>query len=218
MADPSTQASHDTGREYEIGDNEFLVLVSDKASNFAYANPAYCKASGYTWDELKGTITSRMLHKGTPIQLSMDMAATLRGKQPWTGIIKNKRKNGDYYWLRLNISPLYAHGKQYAGALLVHSKPTREEIAHFEPLYKLMCDGKNKDLILKHGKQFRLNAWGKTLLFIRSFGLNGLIWGGMVGANIIVALCLCNILMKFLALRSTRGARERAININFLIQ
>jgi hypothetical protein len=58
-----------------------------------------------------------------------DMVVTIRGKQPWTGIIKNRRKNGDYYWLRLNISPVFVKGK-YVGSLMVHSKPTREEIAH----------------------------------------------------------------------------------------
>ncbi len=198
MADPTTSASRDTGREHEIGENEFLVLVSDKANHFVYANPAYCKASGYTWEELKGIITSRMLHKDTPIQLSMDMAATLKSKQPWTGIIKNKRKNGDYYWVRLNISPLYAEGKRYAGALLVHSKVTREEVAMFEPLYKLMANGQNKDLILRHGKPFRLNAWGKAMLFMRSFGLNGVIWGGMLAANVVMALCLFSVSDNFL--------------------
>jgi aerotaxis receptor len=84
-------------KEYEIDDSEFLVLLSDKASHFMYANEAYLQASGFSWDELKGTITAGMLHKDTPLQVSLDMVKTLRAKQPWTGIIKNQRKNGDYY-------------------------------------------------------------------------------------------------------------------------
>ena len=71
------------------------------------------------------------------MQVQLDMIRTLRAKRPWTGIIKNQRKNGDYYWLRLNISPLYSRGA-FAGSLLVHSKPTREEIARYEPMYRAM--------------------------------------------------------------------------------
>jgi aerotaxis receptor len=180
---------HSFSAEYEIGDNEFLVLVSDKASNFVYANQAYLKASGYSWDELKGTMTSRMMHKDTPVQVSLDMVATLKSKQPWTGIIKNKRKTGEQYWLRLNISPLY-HDGRYAGALLVHTKVPREEIHRIEPLYKLMNSGQHKDLILSHGKPLRLNLWGKTRLLLRRFGLNASIWTGILGVNAVGLACL----------------------------
>jgi aerotaxis receptor len=179
-----------TPREYEIGDNDFLVLVSDKASHFIYANPAYCKASGYAWEELKGTITASMMHKDTPVQVSMDMVATLRLKQPWTGIIKNKRKNGDYYWLRLNISPLYAKNNQYAGALLVHSKVSKEEVRRIEPIYKMMNNGQNKNLVLRHGKPVRLNAWTKALLWWKSTGIQGLVWAGMLAATVAMATAL----------------------------
>ena len=180
---------HAFSGEYEIGDGELLVLVSNKAGNFVYANQAYLQASGYSWDELQGTLTTRMLHKDTPMQVSIDMVAMLRAKQPWTGIIKNKRKNGEYYWLRLNLSPLFANG-QYAGGLLVHSKVTREEIRHIEPLYKMMSSGQHKDLIMSNGQPLRLNLAGKLRLFFRRFGLNAQIWGGVGALNAVGLLCL----------------------------
>jgi aerotaxis receptor len=180
---------HAISGEYEIGDGELLVLVSNKAGNFVYANQAYLKASGYTWDELNGTLTTRMLHKDTPVQVSIDMVTMLRSKQPWTGIIKNKRKNGEYYWLRLNLSPLFANG-QYAGGLLVHSKVTREEIRHIEPLYKMMSSGQHKDLIMSNGQPLRLNLAGKLRLFFRRFGLNTQIWGGVGVLNAVGLLSL----------------------------
>ncbi len=179
----------DAGREYEIGENEYLVLVSDKASNFVYANAAFCKASGYAWEELKGTMTTRMLHKDTPVQVSMDMVATLRSKRPWNGLIKNKRKNGDYYWLHLNISPLYANG-QYAGALLVHTRPSRTERERLEPLYRMMQSGAHKDLFLHHGQPIRMNAFGKARMALRSFGLNASIWGSMSATYVAALLAL----------------------------
>ena len=174
-----------TPKEYVIDESDLLVLMGDQAGNFLYANPAYLKASGYEWAELKGTQSARMLHKDNPPQVMKDMIITIRGKQPWTGLIKNRRKNGDYYWLRLNISPVFAQGGAYAGSLMVHSRPAPGEVEKIEPLYKLMLDGRNKDLMLRHGKAFRANALGKAMLWARETGLKGRIWSAMVALNIV---------------------------------
>ncbi len=165
-------------QEHVIDDAEILVLVGDQTSNFVYANASYLRACGYDWDELKGTPTQKMLHRENPPQVLRDMILTLRAKRPWTGIIKNCRKNGDHYWLRLNLSPVFLDGK-FAGSLMVHSKPGREEIARIEPLYREMLDPKNKNLILRHGRVFRANAWGLTSQWVRERGLKGRIWGAM---------------------------------------
>ncbi|MBC7955667.1 MAG: PAS domain S-box protein [Cytophagales bacterium] len=177
-----TDMSH-TPKEYVLDDADLLVLVGDKGSNFVYANPSYLKACGYEWGELKGTAAAKMMHRDNPPQVVMDMGYAIRvTRSPWTGIIKNRRKNGDYYWLRLNISPIYSGGR-FVGSLMVHSKPTREEIAHIEPLYKLMLDGKHKKLMLRHGRAFTANTTGKTLLWMRELGLKGRIWAAMAAMN-----------------------------------
>jgi len=173
--------------DYEIGDSDFLVLLSDKASQFLYANPAYLEASGYSWQELAGTPTARMVHKDTPFQVSHDMVRTLRAQQPWTGVIKNQRKDGRAYWVRLNMSPLFSQGA-YAGALLVHSKPTREEIERHAAMYGRMRD--DKTLALSHGHAIRDTLLGKTLDRIRNRGLTARIWGTMALLNIAALLGL----------------------------
>jgi len=193
QAKNSGAATSRSSREYEIGANEFLVLVSDKAGNFAYANPAYCNASGYSWDELKGTVMARMMDKDTPVQLSKDIDYTIKRKKPWTGIIKNKRKNGDYYWLRLNLSPIFTANNAYAGGLLVHSKATREEIAHYEPVYKMMTSGQGKNLLLRYGKVYRLNLLGKAQLFLHGLGLRAKVWGAALAAALIGVGCVLGV-------------------------
>jgi PAS domain S-box-containing protein len=82
--------------EYRIADSSVLVLLADKAFNFVYANNAYLEASGYTWEELKGTHTVLMLHPDTPKQVMADMTFMIGHQQPWTGVIKNRRKNGQF--------------------------------------------------------------------------------------------------------------------------
>ncbi|HVF16348.1 MAG TPA: methyl-accepting chemotaxis protein [Steroidobacteraceae bacterium] len=177
-------------RDYEIADSEFLVLVSDKASHFLYANAAYLRASGYSWEELKGTVTARMLHKDTPMQVSHDMIKTLRSQQPWSGLIKNRRKDGSAYWLRLNISPLYSQGA-FAGSLLVHSKPSRAEIDTHEAMYqRLRAD---KSLVFSHGRVIGNGLIARSLDRIRNRGLAMRIWASMAALNIGVLLALLTI-------------------------
>jgi aerotaxis receptor len=167
--------------DYEIGESDFLVLLSDKASQFLYANPAYLEACGYSWEELCGTPTARMVHKDTPFQVSHDMVRTLRAQQPWTGVIKNQRKDGRAYWVRLNMSPLFSQGA-FAGALLVHSKPTSEEIVRHEAMYRRMRE--DNTLLLSHGRAIGNTRLSRTLDKIRNRGLNARIWGSMVSLNV----------------------------------
>ncbi len=169
----TTQARDD---EFEIDDNDLLVLLGDRASNILYVNPAYTQASGYTLQELRGTVAAKMMDPRTPMQVFADMTLSIRGsKQPWSGIIRNRAKNGKYYWLRLNISPVYLKGK-FAGSLMVHTKPTRAELDAIRPLYAAMADPKNKTLALRHGRPFRANRMGKLVQGLRELGLRGRIW------------------------------------------
>jgi aerotaxis receptor len=161
--------------DHEIDQGDLLVLLGDKTGNFLYANPSYLEASGYAWEELKGTVAARMIHKDTPMDVLVDMAKTIRnGQQPWTGLIKNQRKNGQTYWLRLNISPLYANG-QYAGSLMVHSKPTAAEVAEIAPVYKRLTSG-DKTFVLRHGRPVRLTLWNRARMKVQTYGLKGHIW------------------------------------------
>src|SRR5277367_5077766 len=118
----------ESSMEYQIGNSTILVLLGDKTSKFVYANPAYLAASGYEWDELKGTATTAMVHPDTPKQVLADMVFTIGKKQPWAGIIKNRRKNGDFYWIRLNIMPVFDERGKFSGSLMAHSQASRDEI------------------------------------------------------------------------------------------
>src|SRR5688572_12994052 len=59
----------DSSIDYELSDSKILVLLGDRAGNFVYANPAFLEASGYSWDEIKGTLAVKMVHSDTPVQV-----------------------------------------------------------------------------------------------------------------------------------------------------
>src|SRR6266404_2926384 len=113
-------------REIELADSDLLVSINDSAGNYSYANEAFLKIRNWQWDDTKGT-ASREKSDGNPNQVMQDMILTMRRRQPWTGLYRNNLNNGDYFWSRVHMSPLSANRK-YAGALVVHSKPLREEV------------------------------------------------------------------------------------------
>jgi aerotaxis receptor len=181
-----------SSNEYEIGESTIPLLLADRAGTFVYANPALIEATGYAWEELKGTLTANMVHPDTPKEVTNDMGATLRRKQPWSGITIDRRKNGDFMWLHLNIMPLWVEGK-FAGSLMVHSKVPREEIARIAPLYKLMREGKDKRLTVRFGRVVRTTIWARTVEAVRSLGLNGRIWVAIGAINLSGLACALNI-------------------------
>lgn len=112
----------------QVQPDDLLSIVIDIQGRITYANPAYLQACGYSWEELGGMNSAKMVHPDTPMEASVDMVTTLRSGFPWTGIVKNLRKDGGHYWLRINLTAVRNKGV-YAGALLVQSHCTPAEIA-----------------------------------------------------------------------------------------
>lgn len=124
-----------TQREYEFPDNATLMSTTDTQSYIAYANAAFVEVSGFSREEIEGKPHNIVRHPDMPPEAFADMWATLKAGQPWTALVKNRRKNGDHYWVRANATPVVRNGRT-SGYMSVRTKPTREEIAGAEALYK----------------------------------------------------------------------------------
>jgi aerotaxis receptor len=72
-----------------------------------------------------------------PAEAFRDMWATLKNGEPWGGLVKNRRKNGDYYWVAANVTPIVENG-QTKGYMSVRTKPTRQQVEQGEALYARM--------------------------------------------------------------------------------
>ncbi|MCE9994535.1 PAS domain-containing protein, partial [Enterobacter asburiae] len=84
-----------------------------------------------------------------------DMWYTLQQGEPWSGIVKNRRKNGDHYWVRANAVPMVRNG-QTTGYMSIRVRATPEEIAAVEPLYQALNAGRcnkrvHKGLVVRKG-------------------------------------------------------------------
>ncbi|HEX7909580.1 MAG TPA: methyl-accepting chemotaxis protein [Paraburkholderia sp.] len=149
-----------TQREFEFPDNATLMSTTDTESYVTYANAAFMQVSGFSHEEIQGQPHNVVRHPDMPKEAFADMWQTLKGGEPWTALVKNRRKNGDHYWVRANATPVVRNG-QPAGYMSVRTKASREEIAAAEALYRDFREGKagnrrfHKGLIVRTG----LLAW-----------------------------------------------------------
>ena len=116
-----------TNVEYELRDGSSIVSKTDLKGLITYVNPDFIEASGFTEKELIGQPHNMVRHPDMPEEAFADLWVTLKAGRPWTGIVKNRCKNGDHYWVIANVTPIFDSGS-IVGYMSVRSKPTREVI------------------------------------------------------------------------------------------
>jgi aerotaxis receptor len=148
-----------TQREYALDDDTTLMSTTDLQSHITHANDTFVKVSGYRLEELSGQPHNLVRHPDMPKAAFADMWATLQQGEPWTGIVKNRCKNGDHYWVRANAAPMVRDGK-ISGYMSIRTKAQPEEIAAVEPLYKALNEGRCTKRVHK-GLVLSQHWWGK---------------------------------------------------------
>lgn len=139
-----------TQREYEFPDAETLLSTTDTLSNVTYANAAFLRTSGFQPEEILGQPHNLVRHPDMPIEAFADMWRSLKAGQSWTALVKNRRKDGDHYWVRANAAPMRRNGK-VVGYLSVRTKPSRAEVAATEKLYNRFKQGNAKGIAFHRG-------------------------------------------------------------------
>ncbi|RZA11296.1 MAG: PAS domain S-box protein, partial [Proteobacteria bacterium] len=129
-----------TDVEIELSDTETIVSTTDLQGNITYANTYFIAISGYTEEELIGAPQNILRHPDMPVEAFADMWATIRSGRSWTGMVKNRCKNGDAYWVMANATPVMENGKA-VGYMSVRTKPTRVQITAAAELYRNLKAG-----------------------------------------------------------------------------
>ncbi len=127
-------------REYPFPEGRTLMSVTDEKGRIRLANDAFVEVSGFARDQLIGQAHNIVRHPDMPAAAFADMWKTLKSGVPWTGIVKNRRADGDHYWVRANATPVQRGGR-IVGYVSVRTQPTRAEIAAAEALYRKMRGG-----------------------------------------------------------------------------
>ena len=132
-----------TQQEYVFDDRATLMSTTDTSSQITYANDAFIEVSGFTQEEINGQPHNIVRHPDMPPEAFADMWNTLKQGEPWTALVKNRRKNGDHYWVRTNAIPVVREG-QVQGYMSVRTKPGAQEVQKTERLYREFREGKRK--------------------------------------------------------------------------
>jgi aerotaxis receptor len=121
-------------REIILDDYAFLVSETDEKGIINFANDDFCKIAGYGLDELIGKHHNIVRHPDMPKNAFKDLWATVKSNGIWTGYVKNKTKNGDFYWVYATVYPFQnCYGEN--GYISCRRKASRAEIEQSEILY-----------------------------------------------------------------------------------
>jgi len=147
--------------QYELPDEMVILSISDLQGNIIDYNDGFREASGYQDHELQGKPHNLLRHPDMPKQAFQDFWHTIKAGRPWFGIVKNKRKNGDYYWVAANATPI-VHNGQITGYLSVRYPTTRDQIVFAERLYADVISGKSTFPWTKLDSGIKLSAIATT--------------------------------------------------------
>ena len=141
--------------EHLISEKDLMVTKTDLNGILTYANEDFVRVCGYKNEaELLGQSHTVVHHPDMPKQVFDDLWNSLKVKRPWTGLIKNLRSDGSYFWVLANITPDYENGIQI-GYMAVRTKPSKEQIEKVENAYSLFKQGKSGGLRIENGDVFK---------------------------------------------------------------
>lgn len=126
-----------TAAEYPFPPGQTLVSTTDRHGTITYANQAFIEVSGFHEHELIGAPHKLIRHAEMPKEIFRDMWATISTGEPWSGVLKNRRKDGSFYWVTSCVTPLMC-GQDITGYMSIRTQPSRPAIAKAEQLYQTM--------------------------------------------------------------------------------
>jgi PAS domain S-box-containing protein len=139
-----------TDREVVFPEGAMLVSRTDTGGRITFVNQDFIDVSGYAEEELIGAPHNIVRHPSMPAEAFADLWATIKAGRPWEGLVKNRCKNGDYYWVLANVTPEVENGT-VTGYQSIRSCPSREQIAEAERVYALIREGKASHLAVREG-------------------------------------------------------------------
>lgn len=96
----------ETDTEVKFSESDILLSTTDLQSHITYANDEFCKIAGFTLDEMVDKPHNLVRHSDMPKLAFADLWQHLKNGQSWMGPVKNRCKNGDYYWVNAFVTPI----------------------------------------------------------------------------------------------------------------
>ncbi|SDH42304.1 methyl-accepting chemotaxis sensory transducer with Pas/Pac sensor [Pseudomonas flavescens] len=177
-----------TQRERTFPEHERLISTTDLSSKITYCNDAFVAISGFTREELIGQPHNLVRHPDMPPAVFAHMWDTLKQGKPWMGIVKNRAKNGDYYWVSAYVTPIYQNG-QVSGYESVRSLPSADQKRRADALYARLRAGKQPVPMIDYLTYDLIRSWPLILAALLILAAQSVL-GGLGLAAFIVAVMI----------------------------
>ncbi len=203
---PVTQVENDYDASMQI------ISTTDAKGVITYVNEDFINISGFSEEEVLKKSHNIVRHPDMPPVAFADLWQTLKAGKSWMGIVKNRCKNGDHYWVDAYVTPMFEKG-EIVGYQSVRVKPQRDDVRRAEKLYQRLNSGKGRGFRppalnaaqrLFAAMAFLLAAPGLFLAFFADIP-----WPLLAGAGL-AGLCLAAGLSWHYTRPIVRAAREAA--------
>jgi methyl-accepting chemotaxis protein len=152
-----------TNVEYVLTEKDSIVSKTDLKGIITYINDDFLRISGFEKDELIGASHNIVRHPDMPVEAFADFWVALKSNRPWSGFVKNRCKNGNYYWVETHATPIYEDGR-CIGYMSVRSKPSRANVEAHEKVYRLFRNGQSGGFRIVDGKAVKSKPFDKLNL------------------------------------------------------
>ena len=117
-----------------------IVSETDLDGVITFANRRFCEISGYSADELVGEPHNIIRHPDMPKAAFAQVWKTIQAGTIWHGLVKNLRKDGKFYWVDTEVSPIYDNNGNVKGYMAARKPASRKNIEETAAIYKTMLD------------------------------------------------------------------------------
>jgi aerotaxis receptor len=134
-----------TNNEIILSSSATITSTTDTKGAVTYVNQDFLDISGFSADELMGKNHNIVRHPDMPSAAFADLWTTIKAGKPWMGLVKNRCKSGDYYWVDAFVTPAKKNG-EIIGYESTRVKPIKILTDRAETLYKKISAGKKLKL------------------------------------------------------------------------
>ncbi|MCK7544098.1 methyl-accepting chemotaxis protein [Marinobacter bryozoorum] len=163
-----------TQREAKMKPGSRLISTTTLKGVITHCNDDFEEISGFTRDELIGQAHNIIRHPDMPQSVFKAMWDTISAGKPWMGVVKNRCKNGDHYWVSAYVTPILENGEM-TGFESVRVEPTREQVARASRLYSRISAGKQPLSAGTHIRSMARAGWPLAIPLVTSLVALG--WG-----------------------------------------
>lgn len=169
--------------EHELADNEVIISATDLKGAITRTNETFKTISGFSDEELFGKNHNVVRHPDMPPAAFADLWNTMKQDKPWMGIVKNRCKDGSFYWVDAFVTPLVENGK-ILGYNSTRVKADKEAVNRAKKLYQAIWANKLKLPKFKPDYAVKLTGLFSSLQFI---ALASLFFSGQVSVLAAIA-------------------------------